>query len=157
MVWWQYLIISVASLVVGGLFGYLLNRRGMKTERDATERRQLRDATKGLLTEMYANLKLTEKSPEPALLPPLAKDMWTIHKSKIIELSLEIQESLYQAYSSIDNVNAVLEDVYAFGSRQNYGPGRWDKRYEDEAKKAREHMERARDCLEGWLKEQKQR
>ena len=157
MVWWQYLIISVVLLVIGGLFGYLLNRRGMKTEREAVERRQLRDAAKGLLTEMYANLKLTEKDPEPALLPPLAKDMWNIHKSKIVELPLEIRESLYQVYSSIDNVNAVLENMYAFGSRQGYGPGVWDRRYTDEAKKAREHMERAKDCLEEWLKEQKQK
>jgi len=155
MVWWQYLIISVVSLVVGGVFGYWLNRRGMKTERDAIERRQLRDAAKGLLAEMHANLKLTQKSPDPALLPPLAKDMWNIHRSKIVELSLQIQESLYQAYSSIDNVNAVLENMYAFGSRQNYGPGAWDTRYANEAKEARVHMKRARDCLEEWLREQK--
>ena len=157
MAWWQDLIKSVVLIVVGGLFGYLLNRRGMRIERDATERRQLRDAVEGLLTEIYANLKLTEKDPEPALLPPLAKDMWNVHKSKIVELSLEIQGSLYQAYSSIDNVNAVLDVMYAYGNRQNYGPGAWDKRYMDEAKKARVHMEKARDCLEERLKEQKQK
>ena len=157
MVWWQSLIIMVVSLVVGGLFGYWLNKRGMQNQRDATERRQLGDAVKGLLTEMCANLSLTEESPEPALLPPLTKDMWNMHKSKIAELSLEIQKSLYQAYSGIDNVNAVVENMYAFGSRQNYGPGAWDTRYRNEAEKAREHMERARDCLEEWLKEQKQK
>jgi uncharacterized protein YneF (UPF0154 family) len=156
MLWWQYLIVSVVLLVVGGLFGYWLNRRGMKTERDARERRELRDAVKGLLTEMNANLKLTEIGPEPALLPPLAKDMWNIHKSKILELPLEIQESLYQAYSSIDNVNAVLETRFACGNR-GHGPGAWDTRYEREGKKAREPMEKARNYLEIWLSQQRQK
>jgi len=151
MIWWQYLIISLASIAVG----YWLSKLGAKAERVAAERRQLRDAVEGLLTEMYANLKLTEKDPEPGLLLPLAKDMWNIHKGKTFKLSLEIQESLNQAYSSIDNVNAVLGSMNAYGGRQNYGPGAWDRRYGDEAKKARVHMEKARDCLEEWLKEQK--
>lgn len=155
MVWWQYLIISVVLLVVGGLFGHWLSRRGAKAERVATEGRQLVEAVKGLLIETYANLELTEKDPEPALLPPLAKDMWNIHKNKVVELPFEIQETLYQAYHCIDNVNAVLANVYAFGGRQHYGPGAWDRLYSDEAKKAREHIQRARDCLEEWLKEQK--
>ena len=157
MVWWQYLIISVVLLVVGGLFGHWLSGRGAKAERVATEGRQLVDAVKGLLIEMYANLKLTEKDPEPALLPPLAKDMWNIHKSKVVELPLEIQEALYQAYHSIDNVNAVLDLRDTYPKQGTGTPGAWDRRYSDEAKKAREHMQRARDCLEQWLKEQKQK
>lgn len=154
MVWWQYLIISLTSVALGAFMGYFLNRRGVQSERDARERRELRDAVKGLLTEMNANLKLTEKRPEPALLPPLAKDMWDIHKSKILELPLEIQESLYQAYSAIDSVNAVIDTRLACGNRDQ-GPGAWDTRYENEGKKARERIEEARSYLGKWLKEQK--
>jgi len=157
MVWWQYLIISLASITLGAFIGYFLNKRGVQNERDAREQRQLRDAVQSLLTEVNANLKLTEKGVEPALLPRLAKDMWNIHKSNVAELSPEIQEILHQAYSSIDKVNALIDNMYAFGSRQNYGPGAWDERYRDEAKRARKPMEKARDALQEWLKEPKRK
>lgn len=111
---------------------------------------------RGLLTEIRANLKLIEQQPEPGLLPWLGKDMWNIHKSKVLDLPFGIQEGLYQAYSCIDKVNAVVQNMYAFGSRQDYGPGKWDTRYENEAEKAREPVKRAKDKLEVWLKEQKQ-
>lgn len=148
MVWWQYLIVSVVSIVVG----YCLSRLGAKSERAATEQRQLQDAVRSLLTEICANLNLIEKSPEPGLLPLLTRDMCNIHKSDVADLPREIQESLYQAYSSIDTVNAVVQNMYAFGSRQNYGPGAWDTRYANEAQKARCLMEKARDDLQKHLK-----
>lgn len=154
MAWWQYLVTSIVLLVVGGVFGYLLNRRGMKAERNATEQRQLRIAVKGLLTEMNANLKLIEKGPELALLPPLATDMWNIHKSRIVELPSEMQTCLHEAYAGIAYVNAV-PDIRAVAGTRGRGPGAWDTRYKNEAEKARNPMEEARNRLEVWLKAQK--
>jgi hypothetical protein len=153
MAWWQYLIISLASVALGAFIGYFLNKRGVQNERDASEWKQLRSAVKGLLTEMSANLKLIEKGPDMALLPPLAKDMWNIHKSRIVELPSEMQACLYEAYIHIDYVNAVLDSRADFGIRPN-GLGVWDTRYKNEAEKARKPMEKARDCLKVWLKEQ---
>ena len=150
MVEWQYLVISLASVAVG----YLLSRLGAKAERDAIEGRQLQSAVKGLLIEMNTNLKLIEKGPDAALLPPLAKDMWNIHKSRIVELPSEMQTCLYEAYASIDYVNAVLDIRDADGTHDR-GPGKWDTRYKNEAEKAREPIEKARDALQEWLKESK--
>jgi hypothetical protein len=154
MVWWQYLVISVASVALGAFIGYFLNTRAVQNERDASERRQLRSAVKGLLTEMNANLKLIENGPDMALLPPLAKDMWNIHKSRIVELPSEMQTCLYEAYVRIDYVNAVL-DIRADVGTRGHGPGAWDTRYKNEAEKTREPIERARDALQEWLKEPK--
>jgi hypothetical protein len=148
MVWWQYLIISLASAGVG----YGLSRLGARAEKDALERRQLQNAVKGLLTEMNANLKLVEKGPDIALLPPLAKDMWNIHKSRIVELPSEMQTCLYEAYVRIDYVNAVL-DIRADVGTRGLGPGAWDERYRDEAKRARGPMGKAREELKKWLAE----
>lgn len=150
MVWWQYLIIALASAGVG----YGLSRLGARAEKDAIERRQLQNAVKGLLTEMNANLKLIGKGPDMALLPPLAKDMWNIHKSRIVELPSEMQTCLYEAYAGIDYVNAVLDTRAAVPPR-GHGPGEWDTRYKNEAEKARKPIERARDALQEWLKEPK--
>ena len=155
MVWWQYLIISLASVAVGVFLGYFLNKRGVQNERDARERMQLQSAVKGILAEMNANLKLIEKGPNMALLPPLAKDMWNIHKSRIVELPSEMQICLYEAYAGIDYVNAVLDTRTAVGPR-GHGPGEWDTRYMNEAEKARNPIEKARDALQEWLKEPKQ-
>jgi hypothetical protein len=154
MIWWQSLIISVTSVAVGALLGYLLSWLGAKIERDSTKRRQLLEAMQGLFAELGINLKLIEKQPD-GLLPRLTKDMWNIHKSKIAELPLHIQENIYQAYSSIEQVNAVVDNMYAFGSRSHYGPGAWDTRYENEAKKAREPLKKARYDLKEWLREQR--
>lgn len=154
MVWWQYLIISLASITLGAFIGYFLNRRGVQDERDAGERRQLQSAVKGLLAEMNANLKLIEKGPDMALLPLLAKDMWNIHKSRIVELPSEMQACLYEAYVRIDYVNAVL-DIRVVEGNRGRGPGAWETRYKNEAEKARKPMEEARNCLKVWLKEQK--
>ena len=108
---------SLASVALGAFIGYFLNKRGVQNERDARERRQLRSAVKGLLTEMNANLKLIEKGPDMALLPPLAKDMWNIHKNRIVELPSEMQTCLYEAYVRIDYVNAVLDIRADVGTR----------------------------------------
>ena len=150
MVWWQYLIISLASAGVG----YWLSRRGARAERHAIERRQLQSAVKGLLTEMNTNLKLIEKGPDMALLPPLAKDMWSIHKSRIVELPAEMQARLYEAYVRMDYVNAVL-DIRVVEGNRGHGPSAWETRYKNEAEKARKPMEETRNCLKAWLKEQK--
>ena len=154
MVWCQYLIISLASVALGALLGYFLNKRGVQNERAARERMQLQSAVKGLLTEMNANLELIKKGPDMALLPRLAKDMWNIHKSKIVELPSEMQTCLYEAYAGIDYVNAVLDTRVAVGPR-GHGPGEWDTRYKNEAEKARKPIEIARDALQEWLKEPK--
>ena len=160
MDWYEALAVTLGSVVVGTVLGAFLGhcfgRRGMKEERIERRKQELQDAVRGLLTEVRANLKLIEKQLEPGLLPWLSKDMWNIHKSRVIDLPFEIQESLYQAYSSIDKVNAVVQNMYAFGSRHRYGPGSWDTRYENEGKNAREPMAIATDKLEEWLKEQKQ-
>jgi hypothetical protein len=153
MVWWQNLIVSLASVALGAFIGYFLNKRGVQNERDAGERMQLRIAVKGLLAEMNANLKLIEKGPDMALLPPLAKDMWNIHKSKIVELPSEMQTCLYEAYVGIDYVNAVLDTRAVVGTR-GHGPGAWDTRYGNEAEKAKKSMEKAKEELEKWLAEQ---
>lgn len=152
MAWWQYLIILLASAG----FGYWLSRLGARAERDAIEHRQLRNAVKGLLTEMNANLKLIEKGPDMALFPPLAKDMWNIHKSRIVELPSEMQAWLYEAYVRIGYVNAVL-DTRAVEGNRGFGPSAWEKRWRNEGEKAREPMEKARDALQEWLKEPKRR
>lgn len=148
MVWWQYLIIALASAGVG----YWLSRLGARAERDAIERRQLQNAVKGLLTEMNSNLKLIEKGPDMALLPPLAKDMWNIHKSRIVELSTEMQACLYETYIRIDYVNAVL-DIRVVEGNRGHGPGAWETRYKNEAEKARKPIEEAREELRKWLAE----
>jgi len=150
MVWWQYLVVALGSALVG----YWLSRIGARAERDTIERRQLQNAVKGLLTEMNANLKLIEKGPDRALYPPLAKDMWNIHKSRIVELPTEMQACLYEAYFRMDYVNAVLDTRVVEGNR-GYGPGAWETRYKDEGEKARKPMEEARNCLKVWLEEQK--
>ena len=148
MGWWQYLIIALASAGVG----YWLSRLGARAERDAIERRQLQNAVKGLLTEMNSNLKLIEKGPDMALLPPLAKDMWNIHKSRIVELSTEMQACLYETYIRIDYVNAVL-DIRVVEGNRGHGPGAWETRYKNEAEKARKPIEEAREELRKWLAE----
>lgn len=153
MIWWQYLIISLASVAVGTLIGYFLNKRGVQNERDARERRQLQDAVQGLLTEICANLKIVEKDVESGILPRLAKEMWDMHKSNIIELPSAIQGDLYEAYYSIDKVNSVVENMHAFGSREGWSPTYWDTHYEMKAQEARKPMEKARDTLERWRKE----
>ena len=150
MVRWQYLVISLVSLV----FGYLLSRLGARAERDAIERRQLRDAAKGLLTEMNANLKLIERGPDMALFPPLAKDMWNVHKSRIVELPSEMQVCLHEAYIRIDYVNAVL-DTRAVEGNRGHGPSAWETRWKNEGEKARKPMEEAQNSLRAWLREQK--
>lgn len=151
MDWWQNLIMILVPVVVGALIGYFFNRLGAKHERRITEIIHLQDAVSGLLVEMEANIKLTERQPEPALLPRLAKDMWNMHKSSVCELPFAVQESLYQAYVSIDKVNAVVETRIAYSSGHGYNPRSWDTRYENEAKGARELMERARDNLRTYL------
>ena len=150
MVWWQYLLIVLGS----ALIGYWLSRIGARAERDTIEQRQLQSAVKGLLTEIDANLKLIEKGPDMALYPPLAKDMWNTHKSRIVELPTEIQACLYEAYVRLDYVNAVLDTRVVEGSR-GHGPGAWETRWKNEGEKATNPMEEARHCLEVWLKEQK--
>ncbi len=141
MIWWQSMIL----ILLGGLIGFFFNRLGAKSERHSIEKRHLLDAIRGLLIEMQSNMELTKKPPEPALLPRLAKDMWNIHRSSVAELPLEVQEVLYLAYVEIDKVNAVVETRIAFSNR--YSPGGWDKRYMDEAKKARKAIKKARDIL----------
>ena len=150
MVWWQYLVIALGSALVG----YWLSRIGARAERDTIERRQLQNAVKGLLTEINANLKLIEKGPDRALYPPLAKDMWNIHKSRIVELPTEMQACLYEAYVRMDYINAVLDTRVVEGNR-GFGPGAWETRWKNEGEKAREPMEEAANCLNAWLKEQK--
>jgi len=136
MVWWQYLVIALGLVLVG----YWLSRAGARAERDAIEQRQLQNAVKGLLTEMNANLKLIKKGPDRALFPPLAKYMWNIHKSKIVELPFKMQACLCEAYVRIDYVNAVLDTRVVEGNR-GLGPGAWETRYKNEGKKARKPME----------------
>jgi hypothetical protein len=150
MVFWQYLVIALGSAVVG----YWLSRIGARAERDVVEQRYLRNAVKGLLAEMNANLKLIEKGPDMALFPPLAKDMWNIHKSRIVELPSEMQACLYEAYVQIDYVNAVV-DTRAVEGNRGFGPSAWEKRWKNEGEKAREPVEKARNYLKAWLKEQK--
>jgi len=140
MVWWQ----SIILLFFGGLIGFFFNRLGAKSEREAIERRQLQDAIRGLLIEMKSNIKLTEKPPEPAILPRLAKDMWDIHKISVAKLPLKIQETLYRAYAEIDKVNALVETRIAFSNRKGDTPGTWDTRYESEANKARMVIKKAK-------------
>jgi len=158
VVLWPYLITSLASVAVGAFIVYFLNKHAAQNERDATERRQLQDTVQGLLTEICANLKVVEKVVEKdmvqGILPRLAKDMWNMRKSNIIELPSAIQGDLYEAYCSIDKVNSVVESMHAFGSRESWLPDYWDATYKDEAQEARKPMDKAREELKKWLAEQ---
>ena len=151
MEWWQQAVFPLIGVIVGVLVGAWLQRRTIRDERAYRQRAELCNAMHGLLMEIDEHLELSKIDPiGMRLLFPT--DMWEVHKGKVADLPLTLQESLYKAYTSIRKINTITQ--YGLASAAKNHVSTWDTRYLDEVKKANEPLGKAREALAKWLVEE---
>lgn len=151
MEWWQQAAFPLIGVIVGVLLGAWLQRRTIRDERAYRQKTELCNAMHGLLMEIDEHLELSKIDPMGMrLLFPT--DMWEVHKGKVADLPLTLQESLYKAYSSIREINTITQTALAYAHR--YPVGEFDKRYLDEVRKANGLLREAREELAKWLVEE---
>jgi len=108
MEWWQQLIFSVVTILVGAFLGYFLSRIGAQQEKKSRIGEKLEEAVSGILVELETNLKLA-KQPFQTRLVPFVTSMWEIHKGEILRLPKELKDALYQVYVEIEMANNLVE------------------------------------------------
>lgn len=151
MEWWQQAAFPLIGVILGVLVGAWLQRRTIRDERAYRQKTELCNAMHGLLMEIDEHLELSKIDPMGMrLLFPT--DMWEVHKGKVADLPLTLQESLYKAYSSIRKINTVTQTALAYARR--YHVGEFDKRYLDEVREADGPLRKAREELAKWLVEE---
>ena len=147
MEWWQPLI----GVIVGALLTAWLQRRTIRDERAVRQKTELCNAMHGLLMEIDEHLELSKIDPMGMRLV-FPTDMWEVHKRKVADLPLTVQESLHKGYSSIRKINTITQPALAYAHK--YHVGDFDKRYLDEVREANEPVRKAREELAKWLAEE---
>ena len=149
MEWWQHLLSYSFFTLLVLVFGYLLNQRGSRHERQAIERSRLIGAVRGLLGELEANQKLAEKE-WTGRLTPFLTDMWAVHRGDITSLPRSLQEAVHQSYIEIGMANALVDlNLYQL----EYGAGYLHEPYKEECKKIASISKEAILELERWLQQ----
>jgi hypothetical protein len=92
MEWWQQLILSLVTILVGAFLGYFLSHIGAQQEKKSRIGEKLEEAVSGILVELETNLKLA-KQPFQTRLVPFVTSMWGIHKGEIVRLPKELRMS----------------------------------------------------------------
>lgn len=151
MEWYQALIISLVSVIVGAFLGYWFNRRGMKAERGERERKELHSAMRSLQVELHANIELMENPIKELILAPFSTDMWSAHKGKVNSLPSQLQQDVFQAYQWMGKANAVVQTHVAYAPSREY----CQSVYFQWLDKMKESAIKARDELDEWLRGQK--
>lgn len=108
MEWWQQLILSLVTILVGAFLGYFLSRFGAKQEKESRTGEKLEEAVSGILVELETNLKLAKK-PFQNRLVPFVTSMWEVHKGEILRLPKKLKDVLYQVYVEIEMANNLVE------------------------------------------------
>jgi len=148
MEWWQQLILSLVTLLLGAFLGYFLTRLGAKQERISRAAKKLDEAVCGILVELETNLKLTE-SPSQKRLVPFVTSMWEMNKGEIIRLPKELKDALYQVYVEIGIANNLVEaDIHQL----KYGLGYYNGSYKEKKNSIAEKSKQVIKDLEDWLR-----
>ncbi len=148
MEWWQQLILSLVTILVGAFLGYFLSRTGAKQEKESRSGEKLEEAVSGILVELETNLKLA-KQPFQNRLVPFVTSMWEVHKGEILRLPKELKDVLYQVYVEIEMANNLVEaDIHQL----EYGRGYYNEPYKEKKNSIVGKAEQAIKDLEDWLK-----
>ena len=149
MVWWQYLIYGLAVAFFGAMVGYCFTMRGASQERKTRERDQLRSATRSILVEVEADLKLA-RQPWQGRLVPFAMGMWDAHKGYILALPEDLQNDIHRVYIEVQRANALFQQ----NLNLPHGSGYYDKDYREQCTKIANEAEKASKLLRDWLKQE---
>ncbi|MBA7643386.1 hypothetical protein ES703_51111 [subsurface metagenome] len=147
MEWWQQLILSLVTILVGAFLGYFLSRFGAKQEKESRTGEKLEEAISGILVELETNLKLAKK-PFQNRLVPFVTSMWEVHKGEILRLPKKLKDVLYQVYVEIEMANNLVEaDIHQL----EYGRGYYNEPYKEKKNSIVGKTEQAIKGLEDWL------
>ncbi len=150
MEWWQQLILSLVTILLGAFLGYFLSRIGAKQEKKSRTEERLEDAVSGVLAELETNLELA-KQPFENRLVSFVTSMWEVHKGEFLRLPKKLKGILYQVYVEIEMANNLVEaDIHQL----DYGLGYYNKPYQEKKNKIVGKAEQAIKDLEDWLKKQ---
>lgn len=123
MEWWQYLIVSIVTVSLGAFLGYFFNRLGAKNEKSATEQRQLKSAVSAILGEVQANETIA-KAPWTGTQLPFLTEMWSLYKSQISMLPMEVRRKIDELYITVIRTNAIVsQDLHKLGHGTGYLDG----------------------------------
>lgn len=147
--WWQTAISSLASVVLGSILGYVFSRLGVSRERRSREKDLLRNAARGMRTEVESAQRQAEERHGGGNLPLFQTDVWDAHKGYILQLPAELQNTLHQLYGCLQKANAIVE------ANLRHGPmsGAYDEPYRIQCARIGKEAERAKIGLEQWLGE----
>ena len=147
MEWWQYLVVSTVTVCVGAFIGFWFNRRGVESERAATETREFEASIRAILAEVQANEKIADE-PFVGYLLPFLTEMWNLYKPQISKLAEDIAQPLHKLYIDIIHANAIVS--------YNLHSTPYSDLYEEYRGLCSEIAKQAKevaDLLESWLKD----
>jgi len=146
MIWWQYLVVSIVTVLVGAFIGFWFNRRGVESERAATETREFKASIQAILAEVQANEKIANE-PFAGYLLPFLTEMWNLYKPQTSNLAENITQSLHKLYINIIHANTMVSyNLHSVPYLDLYQD------YNGMCSKIAEQAKEAADLLKSWLK-----
>jgi MFS superfamily sulfate permease-like transporter len=149
----EYIYSFVAALAVGvivALTGYFLNLSAMRKERKDRASEQLRSAIRSILVELKENSELAKKPMHTNIMESFTAGVWDYHKGEIRELPQNVQTAIHEAYISIREANALVEN----NLRLPYGGGTLNDRYKEKKNEVTEKTAKAIELCKDWFKQQ---
>lgn len=148
MIWWQYLVASIVTVLVGAFIGFWFNRRGVESERVATETRELKVSIQAILAEVQANEKIANE-PFTGMQLPFLTEMWNLYKPQTSKLAEDIAQPLHKLYIDIIHANSIVTyNLHTVPFRGGY----LDSEYSGMCSKIAKQAKEVADLLETWLK-----
>lgn len=146
MEWWQYLVVSTVTVCVGAFIGFWFNRRGVESERAATETREFEASIRAILAEVQANEKIANE-PFAGYPLPFLTEMWNLYKPQTSNLAEDIAQPLHKLYIDIIHANTIAS-YNLHGIQYSHIYDQHGGMCSKIAKQAKE----VADLLESWLK-----
>jgi hypothetical protein len=148
MGWWQQLIVSIVAIAFGAVLGYWFNRRGVISERSATEQKQLRDAISSIFEEVRANGEIANR-PWTGKQLPFLTDMWNTYKGQISKLQEDVRRPLHEFYIDVIRANSIVNlDLH----KLPYNAGYLDDDYRKMCSQIANQVASVAGLLNDWLK-----